>query len=87
MMVLDVLKQLRLRVGVDVALISFDDFHLAGLLTPSLTAVKQPAEELGRRAAEILFARMADDSLPVRQVTLPTTFKIRESCGCAAGNQ
>lgn len=85
MMVLDFLKQLNMRIGKDVALISFDDFHLAGHLNPSLTAVRQPAEELGRKAAEILFARMKNPEMPVKQVTLPTTFQIRESCGCLVG--
>ena len=84
MSVLRVLRQLGKHVGSDVALISFDDFQLAEILTPSLTVVRQPAAELGRRAAELLFARMqGKKTLPRQQIVLSTTFHIRESCGCA----
>jgi LacI family transcriptional regulator len=83
MVVLGILRQLGIRVGIDIALISFDDFQLAEILTPSLTVVRQPAAELGRRAAELLFTRMASKKPLSRQhVVLSTTFHIRESCGC-----
>jgi LacI family transcriptional regulator len=84
MMVLRVLRQLGKAVGSDVALISFDDFELAEILTPSLTVVRQPAAELGRRAAELLFTRMEGNkkTLPRQEIVLSTTFHIRESCGC-----
>jgi LacI family transcriptional regulator len=84
MAVLRILHHLGKSVGTDVALISFDDFELAEVLTPSLTVVRQPAAELGRRAAELLFSRiLGDKSLPPQHITLPTAFLIRESCGCA----
>lgn len=83
MMVLRGLRQLGIRTGKDVALVSFDDFQLAEILTPSLTVVQQPAAELGRRAAELLFCRIDGKSLLPRQnIVLSTTFHIRESCGC-----
>jgi LacI family transcriptional regulator len=83
MLVLRVLRQLGKRVGSDIALISFDDFELAEILTPSLTVVRQPAAELGRRAAELLFTRMQSKKpFPRQEIVLSTTFHIRESCGC-----
>jgi LacI family transcriptional regulator len=83
MAVLRVLRQLGKRPGSDIALISFDDFELAEILTPSLTVVRQPAAELGRRAAELLFARMqGKKTSPREEIVLSTTFHIRESCGC-----
>jgi LacI family transcriptional regulator len=83
MKVLRALRQLGIRVGRDVALISFDDFQLAEILTPSLTVVRQPAEDLGRRAAELLFTRMESKKpLAQQNIVLSTTFHIRESCGC-----
>lgn len=39
----------------DVAVIGFDDIPLASLVTPSLTTLRIPARQLGRRAAEMLF--------------------------------
>jgi LacI family transcriptional regulator len=83
MSVLLILRQLGKSVGPDVALISFDDFELTEVLTPRLTVVRQPAAELGRRAAELLFSRILGvNNLPIQHITLPTTFLIRESCGC-----
>lgn len=83
MAVLRVLRTLGKRPGADIALVSFDDFEMAEMLTPSLTVVRQPAAELGRRAAELLFARMkGKESSPRQQIVLSTTFDIRESCGC-----
>ena len=83
MVVLRVLRQLGKRPGSDIALISFDDFAMAEILTPSLTVVRQPAAELGRRAAELLFTRMqSKKALPRQEIVLSTTFHIRESCGC-----
>lgn len=84
MMVLQGLRKMGIQVGRDIALVSFDDFPLAEILTPSLTVVRQPGGELGRRAAELLFTRMQSKKpLPQQNIVLSTTFHIRESCGCS----
>lgn len=84
MVILRFLRQLGINVGRDIALISFDDFELADVLTPSLTVVQQPAAELGRRAAELLFDRIEGSKpLPRQNIVLRTSFQIRGSCGCA----
>jgi len=76
-------RLLGLRVPHDVALIGFDDFEIAALLHPRLTLVRQPAAELGRRAAELLFERLdGRSSKPVQRVVLATELIVRESCGC-----
>lgn len=83
MLVLRVLRQLGKRIGSDIALISFDDFELAEIVTPSLTVVRQPAADLGRRAAELLFTKMqSKEALPRQDIILSTTLHIRGSCGC-----
>lgn len=83
MAVLRAFRNLGVQAGRDVALISFDDFDLAEIVTPSLTVVRQPAAELGRRAAELLFTRMEGATpLPHQNIVLSTTFHIRGSCGC-----
>jgi LacI family transcriptional regulator len=61
------------------ALIGFDDLELADLVRPSLTVIEQDASELGRIAAELLFARIAGDRRPVRRVVLPTRLVPRGS--------
>ena len=81
--VLQALEQAGLRVPDDVAFAAFDDFELAAVLHPRLTLVRQPAYELGKKAAELLFERLEkrEPSSP-RRVVLPTELMIRESCGC-----
>lgn len=77
------LRRSKVRIPEEVALIGFGDFALASELVPSLTLVRQPSAELGRRAATFLFDRL-DGRAPskVRRVVLPTTLVVRESCGC-----
>ena len=45
--------------GRDVSFVGFDNRTLAQALRPRLTVVLQPVEEIGRRAAETLLARIA----------------------------
>ena len=55
-----------------VALVGFDDFQLAELLRPGISVIAQDTEQLGRRAAEILFARLDADESPTRTIVVPT---------------
>jgi LacI family transcriptional regulator len=77
------LRELGKMAGRDVPMLSFDDFDLADMLTPSLSVVVQPADMLGREAASLLFERLKGGSGPPRTVVLPTTLILRESCGCS----
>jgi LacI family transcriptional regulator len=74
-----------LRVPADVAVVGFDDIHLATLLTPPLTTVRQPMREIGERACASLLLRIADPARPPRVDRVPTELIIRESCGCEPG--
>ncbi len=55
-----------------VALVGFDDFELAGALRLPVTVVSYDKEELGRRAASLLFDRLDGDERPPERITLPT---------------
>lgn len=70
----------------EVALVGFDDFELAEILHPTLTVVRQPAAEMGRVAANLLFERIKRDEFPDEgnRVVLPVELVIRRSCGCKA---
>ena len=85
---LQTIHERRLRIPEDVAIIGFDDMPWAMSLWPPLTAVAQPAEELGRSAAELLLERMKDPRRPRRNVVLPTQLIVRASCGagCSCGS-
>ncbi len=64
----------------DLAIIGFDDMYWSNSLNPSLTAVKQPAYEIGKRAAELLIQRINDPERPTIQMMLNTELIIRKSC-------
>ncbi len=66
--------------GQDIAVTGWDDIQLARFVTPALTTVRQPMDELGRTAAELLFRLV--DGVPARSQTLPNELVIRASCGC-----
>jgi LacI family transcriptional regulator len=68
------------------ALLGFDDVQLGELLPCPLTAIRQPSDELGTQAANLLVERMseASESKP-RRVVLETELILRKSCGCGAG--
>jgi LacI family transcriptional regulator len=82
MLTLRALRELGKKPGKDIALLSFDDFELADMLTPGLSVVRQPAELLGREAARLLFERLKGRGGKSRAVVLPTDLIIRQSCGC-----
>jgi LacI family transcriptional regulator len=68
----------------EMALVGFDDFELADILHPTLTVVRQPAAELGRVAANLLFDRIKRSEFPEEgsHVVLPVELVLRRSCGC-----
>jgi LacI family transcriptional regulator len=81
------LLDMGVRVPEEVALIGFDDFELAEILHPTLTVVRQPADEVGRVAAGLLFERLKHDEFPKEgnRVVLPVELVLRRSCGCCPG--
>jgi LacI family transcriptional regulator len=54
-----------------VALVGFDDVALADVVEPGLTVIAQDPAQLGRQAAELLFARLDGDARPSREVVIP----------------
>jgi len=83
MLVLRGLRDLGQRLIEDVAFLSFDDFDLADMMTPSISAVRQPTKAFGYEAGRLLFERMRRDFTgKPRSILLPTELILRESCGC-----
>ena len=92
---LRVLKDRRLHVPRDVAVVAFDEFAWAPLLNPALTVLNEDSQSIGVLAAEIL-TRVLDGQVDAERrgdaptpVYLPTDRRevdaqliIRESCGC-----
>ena len=80
--VMHALRERRLRVPEDIALVAFDDFEWSDLFHPYLTAIAQPTREIGAQAVQMLVARLDEPERPTRRVRLAPTFVHRESCGC-----
>ncbi|HWQ90237.1 MAG TPA: LacI family DNA-binding transcriptional regulator, partial [Clostridia bacterium] len=66
-----------LKIPDQVAVVGFDDMSWAASLNPPLTAIAQPAEEIGRTAAQMLLERLTNPGRLVRQVVLPTRLIVR----------
>ncbi len=74
-------QELGLNIPGDVKVIAFSNLATAFLLNPSLTTVTQPAFEMGKRAASLLFRTLekkGDASLR-ETIILPSTLTIRQS--------
>lgn len=70
------------RVPEEVAVVGFDDQRLAEVLTPPLTTVHAPTEQVGYMAATQLI-RLIQTNQADPLTLLPTEIVIRRSCGCA----
>jgi LacI family transcriptional regulator len=88
----EALQKFNIAVPQSIALLGFDDFELASTVRPSISVIQQPVEEIGRRAAELLFEQLFDErktgfpaaSRQPRQIKLKTCLIQRSSCGCAS---
>lgn len=78
------LKDAGLSVPGDVSVVGFDDILSAAYSTPSLTTVRQPLFEMGKRGAQVLLERIAkrEEEYPAEIVVAPE-FVVRESTGPA----
>ena len=77
---LETIHKRRLNIPKDIAIIGFDDMYWSISLNPPLTAVRQPAYEIGKRAAELLIQRINDPVRPTVSMILKTELMIRNSC-------
>ena len=78
------LSQRGLRVPEDLSVIGYDDIELAAYTVPPLTTIRQPAAEIGRRAAEILVEQIENGVTAAETLALPPTLVERHSVGRAA---
>jgi LacI family transcriptional regulator len=69
-----------LRVPEDVSIVGFDDVPEASYTTPSLTTVRQPLNEIGRMATQVLVDTIESTDFKSQQIVLPTQLIERESC-------
>jgi LacI family transcriptional regulator len=68
-----------LRIPEDIAIVGYDDVPFAGMSLVPLTSVRQPAYELGHRAAELLFDEASGLPHQHEQVLFRPELVVRES--------
>lgn len=82
MMAIGALKEIQesgLNVPKDISLIGFDDIPLASLVTPSLTTIHAPSNEMGVEATRLLIRQIEGESVSRTKLILETKLMTRES--------
>lgn len=67
-----------IKIPEELAVVGFDDQLMSAFISPSLTTIHQPIEEMGRYAAELLFSKLLNQK-PPKKIELKTHLVIRES--------
>jgi LacI family transcriptional regulator len=80
--VMHALAQHGIDVPGEVAVTGFDDIPVARHLRPQLTTIRQPIQELGATAFEVLRSMIGNSGPHQHDIVLPTRLMRRESCGC-----
>ena len=70
----------------DLSVVGFDDPVSAALLSPPLTTVRQPLDEMGRVATEMLLEWLKNTAPPRHGVVLPAQLMVRQSTTSPGGN-
>lgn len=73
------LHEAGVRIGEDVALVGFDDRPIAAHLHPTLSTVRLPLAEMGRRAGQLLMSGLSGEPLPPTVERLSCELIVRAS--------
>ncbi len=71
-------REMGLNLPQDLSVVGFDDILIASHIVPELTTVYQPAYEMGKLGAKLLFELMGKESKPV-QLMLDSSLIVRAS--------
>lgn len=78
---IEVILEMGLSIPKDIAIVGFSDDIRAELMPTPLTTVKQPAYQVGKRAAEKLISIINNEDPEPENIEVLTKLKIRSSCG------
>lgn len=73
------LYQAGLKIPQDMAIVGYDDIELARYMTPPLTTIHQPKDELGELAIDVLIHRIAEPGLQQQRLQLTPILMVRGS--------
>jgi len=83
-LLLRTLNTMDIRVPHDVRVVGFDDLNYARLLAVPLTTMHQPCRAIGAAAVRAMQERIADPTIPPREILLTAELVVRQSCGTPA---
>jgi LacI family transcriptional regulator, galactose operon repressor len=78
---LDAINAAGLRCPEDISVVGYNNVGMSRFVSPPLTTVEMPAEELGAEAARMALAAIEDSRAPRRRVELPARLVVRRSTG------
>lgn len=73
------LTQLGVSVPGDIKLVGYDDLWVSRVMTPALTSVRQPLEDMAATVVEFFLSRRVDLGQPARKRVFKPTLIVRES--------
>jgi len=76
---MDAARERGLRIPEEISILGFDDVPQASMVRPSLTSVRQPLEQMGRTAAQVLLDILRNPNHSHKRIELPTELIIRDS--------
>ncbi|WP_438317459.1 LacI family DNA-binding transcriptional regulator [Candidatus Caldatribacterium sp. SIUC1] len=76
--VIKICHQRKKRIPEDIKVVGYDDVSIASFLTPQLTTIRQPIEDMGRLAVELIHKQINKEAVTVENV-LPVTLVERET--------
>jgi DNA-binding LacI/PurR family transcriptional regulator len=79
--------QLGLKVPEDISVIGFDDISLASVITPPLTTIHQPIDEISRAVVELAVSLIEHPHQERVDLVLPTELVVRNSCQTPRGTE
>ncbi len=72
-------RECGLRLPQDMSIVGFDDIQIASYVVPGLTTIHQPAYEMGKLGAKLLFRLMEEKTRKPVQKMLASFLVVRES--------
>ncbi len=78
---LKALKNIGAHIPEDIGVVSFDNYELFEMHTPTITAIAQPVEQIAEKAIGLLLTRLKEkkQTKNFKQIMLPTSFIARDS--------
>ena len=78
------LKKLGMKIPIDVAIVSFDNFDFVEILDPPLTTLGSVEADIGKKVVEVLLGEINESPIDngIKEYRFGSEIILRKSCGC-----